>query len=171
MTAKLRLPVQGQIECLDERCLAFVQACYRDAYHTELIQQLEPVVVVEYERVTLVARTGGERMTFDTKLRFVANGCSCSVKPDLFIVETKAARVNGIADSNFRALHVKPTPRVSKFCIGMVVTGQVARHNGFLPALRRLELVSSKRTMSHAIALSDCSVVDDGIAEHAVAGR
>jgi hypothetical protein len=170
MTAKLRLPVQGPIDCLDERCLAFVQGCYRDAYHAELIQQLEPVVVVEYERVTLVARTGGERMTFDTELRFLAGGCSCSVRPDLFIVETKAARVNGIADSNFRALHVKPTPRVSKFCIGMVVTGQVARHNGFLPALRKLELVSSKRTTPHAIALADRSVVVDDIAEFAVAG-
>jgi VTC domain len=170
MTAKRRLQVAGPVNCLDEHCLAFVSDCFRDAYHAELEPHLEPVVDVEYERVTLVARSGGERMTFDTELRFRANGSSCRVKPDLFIVETKATQVNGIADSSFRALHIRPTQRVSKFCIGMVVTGQVARHNGFLPALRKLDLVSSRRTTQHVIPFPVRSAAVDYTAAYAAAG-
>jgi VTC domain len=169
MTAKRRLQVAGPVNCLDNRCQAFVRDCYREAYHAELHLQLEPVVIVEYERVTLVARVGGERMTIDTALRFYSSSCNCVTRSDLFIVETKASCLNGIADSKFRSLHLKPTPRVSKFCIGMVVTGQVARYNGFLPALRKLDLVSSRRTTPHVIPLPVPSASIDFIADLAVA--
>lgn len=54
---------------------------------------------------------------------------------DMFIIETKSKRGNGIADKILRAMHMHPTKRCSKYCIGMTATGQVARQNRFMPAL------------------------------------
>jgi hypothetical protein len=94
-----------------------------------------------YERITLVARTGGERMTIDTSLRFATAEVTCSVRTDMFIIETKSARGNGIADKILRSMHMHPTDSCSKYCIGLAATGQVSRRNRFLPALRRLDLM------------------------------
>jgi VTC domain len=142
-TAKHRMKVRTPFSGLDEGCMDFVRSCYRDSYGDEFDKLLVPVIRIEYERITLVAREGGERLTIDTAIQFHAAHCSQAAAPDMFIVETKSARGNGIADKIFRALHLQPTRRVSKYCIGMAVTGQVVRHNGFLPALRKLQLVEA----------------------------
>jgi hypothetical protein len=81
-------------------------------------------------------------MTIDTALQFRAPGAERAVREDMVIVETKSARGNGIADKILRGLHLHPTDRVSKYCIGMAATGQVDRRNRFLPALRRLDLLA-----------------------------
>ena len=140
MTAKRRLKVDRPLTALDDLCMDFVQHCYSDSYGGEFDKSLIPVILIEYRRITLVAKEGGERLTIDTGLRFSADCCALSAPEDMFIIETKSARGNGIADKVFRALHVQPTKRVSKYCIGMAVTGQVERANGFLPAIRKLGL-------------------------------
>ena len=63
--------------------------------------------------------------------------------PDMFILETKSARGNGIADKILRAEHLHPTKSCSKYCVGMAALGLVSRHNRFLPALRRLQLAEA----------------------------
>ena len=141
MTAKRRMKIDAPLDQLDGSCMDFVRACYRDSYGDEFHKTLEPVILIEYQRITLVAREGGERLTIDSGMKFQSDQCCQLARPDMFIIETKSARGNGIADKIFRALHAQPTKRVSKFCIGMAVTGQVARHNGFLPALRKLDLI------------------------------
>lgn len=105
-------------------------------------QPLAPVIGMQYERITLVAKAGGERTTIDTALRFEAANVTRTVRPDMFIIETKSKRGNGIADKILRAMHMHPTKRCSKYCIGMAATGQVARKNRFMPALRRLHLLT-----------------------------
>jgi hypothetical protein len=110
-TAKFRHRLEGSTVSLDGTGLAFVDKCHREAYGTPFGKQVSPVLVVEYERITLVARAGGERLTVDIRLKLSGAG-RCR----------------------------QPTARVSKFCIGMVSTGQVRVRNGFLPALRKLGL-------------------------------
>jgi VTC domain len=144
-TAKRRMKIDGPLTELDARCLDFVRACYRESYGDEFNKPLQPVILIQYERITLVAKEGGERLTIDTALRFHGTLRDQAAPEDMFIVETKSARGNGIADKIFRELHLQPTRRVSKFCIGMAVTGQVVRHNGFLPALRKLQLEEAAR--------------------------
>lgn len=142
-TAKRRMKIDAPLSQLDEGCMDFVRACYRESYDDEFHKTLEPVLLIRYQRITLVAKVGGERLTIDTGLNFEGTERKQAARPDMFIIETKSVRGNGIADKIFRTLHAQPTKRVSKFCIGMAVTGQVARHNGFLPALRKLDLVES----------------------------
>jgi VTC domain len=145
VTVKKRLKVDSPLEALDGRCMDFIETCYRDLYGGPLEQDLMPVIAMEYERITLVAREGGERMTIDTQLVFNNRGDSRRVGDDMFIIETKSARGNGIADKVLRGLHMHPTSKVSKYCIGMAALGQVSQHNRFLPALRRLHLTADPR--------------------------
>lgn len=140
-TLKKRLRIAASASELDQQALDFIDNCNREVYGEPFRKVLSGAIRIAYRRYTLVAKDGGERMTLDTGMRFTAGGITAAPPPDMFIIETKSARGNGIADKILRALHVKPTKRVSKFCIGLAATGQVQRHNGFLPALRRLELV------------------------------
>ena len=139
-TVKKRLKVDGPLGELDQRCMDFIDECHIDLYGEDFGRWLFPVIAMEYRRITLVAKEGGERMTIDTGLRFDTGDEAQEVTPDLFIIETKSARGNGIADKILRGLHLHPTARCSKYCIGMAALGQVDRHNRFLPALRKLKL-------------------------------
>lgn len=139
-TLKRRLPVDKPLQSLDARCMEFIADCYDASYHDKFEKTLLPVILINYERITLVAKEGGERLTIDTHLSFHSSDVNRLVPDDLFIVETKSAKGNGIADKILRELHVQPTKRVSKYCMGMALTGQVSRFNGFLPALRRLNM-------------------------------
>ena len=76
-------------------------------------------------------------MTIDTRMTFNNGDDQRVVGPDMFIIETKSARGNGIADRILRGMHMHPTNKVSIYCIGMAALGQVSQHNRFLPALRR----------------------------------
>ena len=120
--------------------LAFVDQCHQDMYGTPLGQSLKPVVQMRYSRITLVAKEGGERMTIDANLSFRNAANQRRAAPDHFILETKPARGNGVADRILRSLHVHPTKRCSKYCMGMATLGLVERHNRFLPALKKLQV-------------------------------
>jgi VTC domain len=141
VTIKRRLRVDHGMAALDAPAMAFVNTCFRDQYGTGFGRPLDAVIGMEYDRITLVAKDGGERMTIDTCLSFASDAMVCNVSPDMFIVETKSARGNGIADKILRGLHLHPTPRCSKYCIAMAALGRVTQHNHFLPALRRLHLL------------------------------
>lgn len=141
-TVKKRLKLSRKAQGLDAEALEFIETCHRDQYGEAFSRPLAPVIRMDYRRITLVAREGGERMTIDTALQFRAPGAERAVRQDMVIVETKSARGNGIADKILRGLHLHPTDRVSKYCIGMAATGQVQRRNRFLPALRRLDLLA-----------------------------
>ena len=142
VTVKKRLKLAEPENGLNEGALAFVETCHSNLYAEPFAKPLAAVIGMQYERITLVAKAGGERMTIDTALRFDAANVTRIVRPDMFIVETKSARGNGIADKILRSMHMHPTSRCSKYCIGMAATGQVARKNRFLPALRRLDLLT-----------------------------
>lgn len=140
VTVKKRLRVHDTANPMNDQALEFIENNYRDIYAEEFSKTLHPVIAMQYERISLVAKQGGERMTIDTSLHFEANNTARQVQPDMFIVETKSARGNGIADKVLRSLHLHPTKSCSKYCIGMASTGAVARLNRFLPALKRLRL-------------------------------
>jgi hypothetical protein len=143
MTVKKRLRCGvDEFGALSDAGVAHVERCYADLYGRAFGRPLEPVLWMHYHRVTLVAREGGERMTIDSGLHFDALGEARHTDDDIFIVETKSANGNGLADRVLRRLHQHPTNGCSKYCVGMSVTGAVSRHNRFLPALRKLGAVS-----------------------------
>jgi hypothetical protein len=143
-TLKKRLKIAAPLATLDDTAFDFIDQCNREVYGEPFRKDIKGVIRIDYQRYTLVAKDGGERMTIDTRINFNGGGCWRAPPGDMLIVETKSARGNGIADKILRTLHVQPTKRVSKYCIGLAATGQVERHNGFLPAMRRLHLVDER---------------------------
>jgi len=141
ITVKRRLMVNDHQNPLNDQAVDFIEDSYRGMYAEGFGKTLHPVISMQYHRITLVAKAGGERMTIDTSIHFEANGVARAVEPDMFIIETKSARGNGIADKVLRGQHLHPTKRCSKYCVGMASTGAVQRRNKFLPALKKLRLI------------------------------
>jgi VTC domain len=129
---------------LDAQAVAHVRQAYRDQYERDFEHALEPSLEMSYRRLTLVAKDGGERMTVDGGIRFHAGDEVRATEGDVFVVETKSASGNGIADKVLRSLHQHPTNACSKYCVGMSMTGAVRRHNRFLPALRKLGIAPDR---------------------------
>lgn len=142
VTIKRRLPYEGDLfEALDDSALAHVDGSYRGLYGKAFEAELRPVIEMSYRRMTLVAKEGGERMTIDSDIVFRADGQVCEVSPELFVVETKSVRGNGLADKVLRVLHGHPVQACSKYCVGMAALEKVSLINRFLPAMRRLGIM------------------------------
>ena len=127
---------------LDSNAWDHIVSSYKELYGRDFAYELAPVLEMCYKRVTLVAKDGGERMTIDCRLSFSGHGRSCSVDDNIFIVETKSSNGNGIADKILRSLHQHPVKSCSKYCVAMAALNGVSRHNRFLPALRKLNVIS-----------------------------
>lgn len=126
---------------LDASAWAHIHSAYSELYGREFSHALWPAIEIRYQRVTLVAKDGGERMTIDSNLVFSGADRSHAVDENAFIIETKSARGNGIADKILRSLHQHPTGHCSKYCVGAAILKVVRKHNNFLPALRKLNAV------------------------------
>jgi hypothetical protein len=153
-TQKKRLKMSADARGLSAESLAFIDTCHTEMYGASLGRDLAPVIGMEYERITLVAKQGGERMTIDTRLTFSAADARRDAAPDVFILETKSARGNGIADKILRSEHLHPTKHCSKYCVGMAALGLVEKHNQFLPALRKLQIMAQPLRMANGLKIA-----------------
>ncbi len=124
---------------LDGRAIEFIQTCYNTLYKRAFPHHLERAVDMRYKRVTLVAKDGGERMTIDSKLCFMSGGSTHHVADDKFIVETKSANGNGIADKVLRSLHRHPSKHCSKYCTATAILNADVKSNNFRMVMRKLE--------------------------------
>tara|TARA_B110000503_G_scaffold92493_1_gene139486 strand:- start:1009 stop:1878 length:870 start_codon:yes stop_codon:yes gene_type:complete len=141
MTEKYRMPYDlDQLACLTPDAASFAEETYCHQYDKPFEYALRPSLDIRYQRITLVARAGGERMTIDTDLWFQSENRIVGSGTGVFIVETKSANGRGLADRLLRTKGERPTRRCSKYCVGMAATGQVSRYNRFLPTLRKLGL-------------------------------
>lgn len=141
MTEKHRMPYDVRdLSDLTPKARAFAQTTYTTQYDKTFGYHLRPSLDIMYQRITLVAKTGGERMTIDTDLRFTANGETKCAGRSVFIVETKSANGRGAADILLRGAGERPARRCSKYCVGLAAMGLVTRYNQFLPTLRKLGL-------------------------------
>lgn len=134
------LPLFGR---LDGRAHAFVEDCYRGLYGNSFPHQLGRMLDMRYRRMTLVAKSGGERMTIDNGIVFWGSGAERPVDQDVFIVETKSANGNGIADKILRSLHCHPVKHCSKYCAGTAMLNTGLKANNFRTALRKLESMTN----------------------------
>ncbi len=142
MTLKHRLPYeQRRSDELSTDAIDFAKTTYSDHYGKSFDYDLRRALDLRYKRITLVAKTGKERMTIDTDLQFWSNEKSLKINSKMFIVETKSQYGRGIADRGFRKIHERPIKKCSKYCIGMAALGQVRKWNQFIPTMRKLRLI------------------------------
>lgn len=139
ITVKRRLayPME-QFGELNAEALAYIHEQHHELYGKGFSNKLTPTLNMSYERATLVAKQGGERITIDRQIRFNHQSHTYATNDNIVVIETKSANGNGIADMLLRKLHQHPSNKCSKYCIGMCITQQVNRYNNFMPTLRKL---------------------------------
>ncbi|MCP5319639.1 MAG: polyphosphate polymerase domain-containing protein [Pseudomonadales bacterium] len=159
MTIKERLqrPVE-QYGVMDPAAREFVETCHHELYGRAFGRVLQPTLRMRYQRVTLVARQGGERMTIDLGVRFEDSADVRTVHADTVLVETKSDKANGIADKILRTLHQHPTNSCSKYCVAAAALNKVGKYNKFLVPLRKLGMVPDA-TLTRAAVAPPCAVV------------
>ena len=149
MTEKHRLPYDpNTIKTLTPEAFEFARETYASQYDKPFEYDLGHALDVRYQRITLVAKSGGERMTIDAKLHFATTDQTLDAASDVFIVETKSVLGRGFADKALRRMHARPTKKCSKYCVGMAALGEVSRWNRFMPTMRRLHMVEGTKLVA-----------------------
>jgi hypothetical protein len=93
----------------------------------EMPEKLEATLTTEFERVTMAARDGSERLTCDLGVRLVGrDGDSVQMHEDLILVETKSEDGNSPADREFERMGVE-TISLSKYRVGISAVGGAQR--------------------------------------------
>jgi hypothetical protein len=101
----------------------------------ELVQE---TLQIDYDRITLVAKTGSERVTIDRNLHFSAEGRSVLLD-DRIIVEVKQERGKRTSlDRQMRSIGIKPGS-ISKYCLGILQLYPEAKRNRFKLPMRILD--------------------------------
>ena len=143
-TKKLRVPIRpDQFDRIFED--ASVVDFIRQNLHFD-IDRLLPHVENEFTRITLVNKEKTERITIDGDIRFVNHhtGLNADIS-ELVIIEVKQ---DGNQRSPFknllRELSIKPK-RISKYCLGTLLTNPQAKHNRFKTKIRYInKLITNK---------------------------
>lgn len=107
---------------LDESAWAHLRSSFGNLYHRAFNYALERVLEMSYQRITLVAKDGAERMTIDCKLRFSGSDRSCSIDDDTYIVEIKSA--NGRTGDTELIVVTERVPRFTRFTPAGAPLGQ-----------------------------------------------
>lgn len=93
-------------------------------------QELSEVLIVRYNRISLVSKNSTERVTIDTGLQYDRYG---KIKnfPGIAIAEIKQQRMSrSFFRSVMRTHHIAPL-KISKYCLGMAVLNPELKSNNF----------------------------------------
>ena len=135
-TVKKRLPLDEINKCLGEQEKKMV---------SEIIglsaNQLNPILDIQFSRITLADKNFNERLTIDTNLSAL-NGTTSRIFDQLVISEIKQKKYNSKSDfiqilRNFKI----PEMRFSKYCMGMMNVHKEIKHNRFKPKLLQINKI------------------------------
>ena len=113
-----------------------VQKQYKKLYSKTFPYNLKPTISMNYQRITLVAKQGNERLTIDYALSFSSEEKKILTPEDFIIIEVKSEHGRGIADKIMRKQSIRDT-QCSKFCLGMILLEKEKKTNHFRPLLKR----------------------------------
>jgi hypothetical protein len=151
VTVKHRLPhVPDRFHVLDQPAIQFIDAVHRQFYGRPFEREIKPVLHVRFQRVTLIAKEGSERVTIDGDIVFSREGGIDTASTGAFIVETKSRRGNGAADKILRQLHQHRVKSCSKYCFGIAALHEVQSYNRFLLGMNKLKIRHGNATRGKA---------------------
>ena len=105
-------------------------------------RRLEPTLCNSFDRITLLSKTGPERLTLDVHLVY-RNEAGRVTLPGMAIAELKQEDMDraSIVFRHMSSLRVRPTG-FSKYCIGVPMLNPHVRHNRIRPKLRMIRKLS-----------------------------
>lgn len=144
VTDKQRAPVRGATslpDWLDQASIDYPRHLYGES--------IQETIQIDYDRITLVSKTGAERVTIDRNLQF-RSGDRWVELPDWIVVELKQERAapSSIV-GQFRARGIR-SGSISKYCLGILHLFPEVKRNRFKLPLRILD----KQLRNHGIAAS-----------------
>jgi hypothetical protein len=110
---------------------------------------LNPVIINEFSRITLVGKVTKERITLDSNIRFRSpEGISIEL-PNLAIAEIKSERHSGCSPicNILKTLGIQPN-NFSKYSIGSSLIRDIPRKNTLKPNLLLLNKIENERIKS-----------------------
>ena len=125
---RIQLPIKNFDEStLDFDSIAFLaqQTAYKEF-------DLFPQLRTQFDRITLVNKEKTERLTIDVNLRFENRQTTIVHElSDIMIIELKQdSSQSSMMKSILMDLRIKPE-RISKYCIGTILTNPAAKYNWF----------------------------------------
>lgn len=134
-TIKKRIPYDiKDYGTITPEARTFLEKTYADIYGADFSYDLSSQMEVNYRRITLVAKAGGERMTLDFNLNFENDEYVTPVR-SMIIAETKSGNGRGIADAIFKKHGIK-SRSCSKYCLGANLLQYNVKYNRFKPLLK-----------------------------------
>lgn len=118
---------------LREFCDTTIAAHYGQGWEHNLTRG----VTVNYDRITLVAKAGAERITIDSRLSFSDGDQSVSLRDSKWVVEVKSHTGVSDVDRWLFANGIRPVPRCSKYCMAVSLLKLPHKNDSFTPILRR----------------------------------
>lgn len=127
----------GEHGVLTPEARAFVGG-HVQSFASDAVGSLEPCLATRYRRITLVALERPERLTCDLDLRFsTAGGEHGRLAEGCVLIETKSGGGRSAADVALSRLAARPLDSLSKYCVGIALSGQDLPTNPFRRLLRR----------------------------------
>ncbi len=126
---------------IHSRFSEMLNAVYQKQYKKSMPFKLSPSLMINYQRCTLVARQGSERVTIDFSLCFSqpdATGDPIRISNEFIIVETKSSDGKGITDRAMKMLNIRKASKCSKYCVGLNLMGKVRKNNNFLFMIKHI---------------------------------
>ncbi|MGB0368162.1 MAG: polyphosphate polymerase domain-containing protein [Flavobacteriales bacterium] len=138
-TIKSRIPKSDNLRVIEGKEAEFLSSV------SELdAESLQPVVEINFKRITLVSLEYNERITFDFQLTFSGKKEPKTVE-DLVIVEMKRDASSAARTPIMKALKrqgIYPSS-MSKYCLGMILMDETQRYNKYKPKLLKLNKLST----------------------------
>lgn len=103
---------------------------------------LIPKLTDNYKRITLLKEEIQEKITIDLNVNF-KNTINENSLPNVALIEIKQKRIDHLTESMLllRSMDFRPVQRLSKYCIGMVLTNSISKYNRFKPTVMILNKI------------------------------
>jgi hypothetical protein len=132
-TVKNRLAINGDFNGAEftEEIRSFISDNI-SLTHKDIIGNLSPKLIVEFDRITFADRNSGERLTIDSNLTFTGKNSSTGEISNLIIAEIKreSRTLNQRFFQFLKTMSIYPT-KFSKYCLGLAMTEKNLKYNRF----------------------------------------
>lgn len=160
LTQKFRIlfnPAELNTEGLNTELTDFyfntLAAHYGADFAKNWLNQLTPSISVGYHRITLVAKSGDERITLDNRIYFTDKSAQANTKHllnnDKWIVEVKSPTGRTALDRWLLRNISRPAALCSKYGMGITLLKLQQRNTRFNPTLRRYFQPNILQSPSH----------------------
>jgi|SRR5690625_582852 len=126
-----------QAQVLPDDLYQFANTKIQQHYGRTLTFPLKHSIRVTYQRITLVDKQGGERITIDNQIQFFGTQAKQSLPADHYVIEVKSALGRSPVDRWLRQQQKHPVQRCSKYCMGLNLLKFPQKNTRFRPVLKR----------------------------------